>query len=50
MRFEDRVATVDIATRFQEGNNKVFKIVDEEINNGKTQALCGEKKAYTLGH
>lgn len=49
MSFEDRVAAVDIATRFQECSNEVFKMVDEETDNGKTQVLCCEKKACTLG-
>lgn len=50
MSFEDRVAAVDIATRFQECSNEVFKMVDEETDNGKTQVLCAEKKTCTLGH
>lgn len=50
MSFDDRVAAVDIATRFQECSNEVFKMVDEETDSAKTQVLCAEKKIYTLGH
>ncbi|KAK4371514.1 hypothetical protein RND71_010989 [Anisodus tanguticus] len=41
MSFEDRVAAVDIATRFQECSNEVFKMVDEETDSGKTQSING---------
>lgn len=49
MSFEDRVAAVDIATRFQECSNEVFKMVDEETDSGKTQVFCAEKKTCTPG-
>lgn len=37
MNFEDRVAAVEIATRFQERSNEVFKMVEEEMEYAKTQ-------------
>jgi len=37
MSFEDRVAAVDIATKFQEHTNEVFKMVEEETDYAKTQ-------------
>ncbi|XP_055800602.1 magnesium-chelatase subunit ChlD, chloroplastic [Solanum dulcamara] len=43
MSFEDRVAAVDIATRFQECRNEVFKMVDEETDNGKTQIILARE-------
>ncbi|KAL3339102.1 hypothetical protein AABB24_027966 [Solanum stoloniferum] len=43
MSFEDRVAAVDIATRFQECSNEVFKMVDEETDNGKTQIILARE-------
>lgn len=50
MSFEDRVAAVEIATRFQECSDEVFKMVNEETDSGKTQVLCAEKKTGALGH
>ncbi|XP_059309301.1 magnesium-chelatase subunit ChlD, chloroplastic [Lycium ferocissimum] len=43
MSFEDRVAAVDIATRFQECSNEVFKMVDEETDSGKTQIILARE-------
>lgn len=37
MSFEDRVAAVGIATQFQEKSNEIFKMVEEETENAKTQ-------------
>lgn len=37
MSFEDRVAAVEIATNFQENSNQIFKMVEEETDNAKTQ-------------
>jgi magnesium chelatase subunit D len=39
MSFDDRVAAVDIATRFQESSKEVFKMVEEETETAKTQVL-----------
>lgn len=39
MTFEDRVAAVDIATKFQEHSDEVFKMVEEEIEYAKTQVI-----------
>ncbi|XP_070055603.1 magnesium-chelatase subunit ChlD, chloroplastic-like isoform X1 [Nicotiana tabacum] len=43
MSFDDRVAAVDIATRFQECSNEVFKMVDEETDNAKTQIILARE-------
>ncbi|MCD7447664.1 hypothetical protein HAX54_032283 [Datura stramonium] len=43
MSFEDRVAAVDIATRFQECSSEVFKMVDEETDSGKTQIILARE-------
>lgn len=37
MSFDDRVAAVAIATQFQERNNEVYKMVEEETDYAKTQ-------------
>lgn len=37
MSFEDRVAAVEIATKFQEGGSSVIKMVEEEMDYAKTQ-------------
>lgn len=37
MSFEDRVAAVEIATKFQERTEDVFKMVEEETDFAKTQ-------------
>lgn len=37
MSFEDRVAAVDIATKFQEQATDVFKMVEEGTDYAKTQ-------------
>lgn len=39
MSFDDRVAAVDIATRFQESSKAVFKMVEEETETARTQVL-----------
>jgi magnesium chelatase subunit D len=39
MSFDDRVAAVDIATQFQEFSKEVFKVVEEETEEAKTQVL-----------
>lgn len=39
MSFEDRVAAVEIATQFQEHSREVFKMVEEEMDLGKTQVV-----------
>ncbi|GJM97019.1 hypothetical protein PR202_ga13912 [Eleusine coracana subsp. coracana] len=39
MSFDDRVAAVDIATQFQESSKKVFKMVEEETEEARTQVL-----------
>ncbi|MCI42226.1 magnesium-chelatase subunit ChlD chloroplastic-like [Trifolium medium] len=38
MSFEDRVAAVGIATEFQDNCGQVFKVVDEDTDNAKTQS------------
>lgn len=43
MSFDDRVAAVDIATRFQECSNEVFKMVDEETDSAKTQIILARE-------
>lgn len=42
MSFEDRVAAVGIATKFQERSNEVFKMVAEETDYAKTQVIYGK--------
>ncbi|XP_038685365.1 magnesium-chelatase subunit ChlD, chloroplastic isoform X2 [Tripterygium wilfordii] len=42
MSFEDRVAAVGIATEFQEHSNAVFKMVEEDMENAKTQGHRAE--------
>lgn len=37
MSFEDRVAAVGIATKFQENSQEVFNMVEEETDFAKTQ-------------
>ena len=37
MNLENRVAAVEIATKFQERSNEVFKMVEEEMEFAKTQ-------------
>lgn len=49
MSFEDRVAAVGIATQFQEHNDEVFKMVEEETDNVKTQASLGLKYITNKG-
>jgi magnesium chelatase subunit D len=39
MSFDNRVAAVDIATQFQESSKEVFKMVEEETEEAKTQVL-----------
>jgi magnesium chelatase subunit D len=41
MSFEDRVAAVGIATEFQDNCGQVFKGVDEDTDNVKTQVCLG---------
>ena len=41
MSFEDRVAAVGIATKFQENGSGVYKMVEEEMEAAKTQVRCG---------
>lgn len=43
MSFEDRVAAVDIATKFQEHTNEVFKMVEEETDYAKTQIILARE-------
>ncbi|CAH2038563.1 unnamed protein product [Thlaspi arvense] len=43
MSFEDRVAAVGIATRFQEHSNEVFRMVDEETETAKTQIILARE-------
>ncbi|KAK6925567.1 von Willebrand factor, type A [Dillenia turbinata] len=43
MSFEDRVAAVGIATRFQESSNDVFKMVEEETDYAKTQVILARE-------
>lgn len=42
MNFDDRVAAVGIATKFQEYSTEVFKMVQEETEFAKTQVLRHE--------
>lgn len=39
MSFEDRVAAVEIATQFQEKSGEVLKMVEEDMDNAKTQVI-----------
>jgi magnesium chelatase subunit D len=41
MSFEDRVAALGIATEFQDSCGQVFKGVDEDTDNVKTQVCLG---------
>ncbi|KAK8928916.1 hypothetical protein KSP39_PZI017564 [Platanthera zijinensis] len=43
MDFDDRVAAVNIATRFQESSNEVLKLVDEETELAKTQIILARE-------
>ncbi|XP_022756211.1 magnesium-chelatase subunit ChlD, chloroplastic isoform X2 [Durio zibethinus] len=43
MNFEDRVAAVGIATKFQEASNEVFKMVEEETEYAKTQIILARE-------
>lgn len=43
MSFEDRVAAVEIATRFQEGSSSVIKMVEEEMDYAKTQIILARE-------
>ncbi|KAI9107160.1 hypothetical protein K1719_021769 [Acacia pycnantha] len=51
MSFEDRVAAVGIATQFQEKSNEIFKMVEEETENAKTQIILAREylKDVTIG-
>lgn len=39
MSFDERVAAVGIATQFQDSSKEVFKLVEEESDNARTQVL-----------
>ncbi|KAK8959395.1 hypothetical protein KSP40_PGU018652 [Platanthera guangdongensis] len=43
MDFDDRVAAVNIATKFQESSNEVLKLVDEETELAKTQIILARE-------
>ncbi|KAI4386233.1 hypothetical protein MLD38_004181 [Melastoma candidum] len=43
MSFEDRVAAVEIATKFQEQATNVFKLVEEETDYAKTQIILARE-------
>lgn len=43
MSFEDRVAAVEIATQFQEKSGEVLKMVEEEMDNAKTQIILARE-------
>ncbi|KAJ1391276.1 von Willebrand factor, type A [Sesbania bispinosa] len=43
MSFESRVAAVGIATEFQENSSEVFKMVEEETDNAKTQIILARE-------
>ncbi|XP_061374123.1 magnesium-chelatase subunit ChlD, chloroplastic isoform X2 [Gastrolobium bilobum] len=43
MSFENRVAAVGIATEFQENSDQVFKMVEEETDNAKTQIILARE-------
>ncbi|CAA2992225.1 magnesium-chelatase subunit ChlD, chloroplastic isoform X2 [Olea europaea var. sylvestris] len=43
MSFEDRVAAVEIATKFQEGGSSVIKMVEEEMDYAKTQIILARE-------
>ncbi|KAJ0021456.1 hypothetical protein Pint_30965 [Pistacia integerrima] len=51
MSFEDRVAAVGIATKFQESSNEVFNMVEEETDLAKTQIILAREylKDVTIG-
>lgn len=51
MSFEDRVAAVGIATEFQENSKEIFKMVEEETENAKTQIILAREylKDVTIG-
>ncbi|KAJ3669337.1 hypothetical protein LUZ60_011287 [Juncus effusus] len=41
--FDERVAAVGVATQFQESRNEVFKLVEEETENAKTQIILARE-------
>ncbi|XP_078149527.1 ALBINA 1 [Carex rostrata] len=41
--FDERVAAVGIATQFQESSKEVFKLVEEETENAKTQIILARE-------
>ncbi|KAJ1686079.1 hypothetical protein LUZ63_017469 [Rhynchospora breviuscula] len=43
MSFEERVAAVGIATQFQESSREVFKLVEDETENAKTQIIIARE-------
>ncbi|KAJ4795442.1 Mg-protoporphyrin IX chelatase [Rhynchospora pubera] len=43
MSFEERVAAVGIATQFQESSREVFKLVEDETENAKTQIILARE-------
>lgn len=43
MNFDDRVAAVGIATKFQEASNEVFEMVEEETELAKTQIILARE-------
>lgn len=43
MTFHDRIAAVDVATQFQDRSNEVFKMVEEEMENAKTQIILARE-------
>ncbi|XP_044483420.1 magnesium-chelatase subunit ChlD, chloroplastic [Mangifera indica] len=43
MSFEDRVAAVGIATKFQENSQEVFNVVEEETDFAKTQIILARE-------
>ncbi|XP_058778346.1 magnesium-chelatase subunit ChlD, chloroplastic [Vicia villosa] len=43
MSFENRVEAVGIATEFQDNCNQVFKMVDEDTDNAKTQIILARE-------
>ncbi|TVU44458.1 hypothetical protein EJB05_03901, partial [Eragrostis curvula] len=43
MSFDDRVAAVDIATQFQESSKEVFKMVEEETEEARTQIILARE-------
>lgn len=44
MSFEDRVAAVEIATKFQEQSKEVIKLVEDDMDEAKTQVLLVKEK------